>query len=125
MPNPFQTPEFKILFHEWNQTLKDSGFEDAEDFSFSEPQLKSWHNFKFKNTTEEEIKQAAVYDSMAKTVLHSHRFETPIHRRVWELHIAGKSIRRISAEINQRRFGRDVIFLLIQKIQRMYGLRQS
>lgn len=124
MANPFQSPEFKKLFKEWNDKLEKDGFVDAEDFSLPRPALKAWHNLKFKGLTQEEIKESEQYYEMALQVLRYCEFENETFRVIWELHTKGQSIREIVKVINLKGFGRDRVCVFIQRIQGENGLRK-
>lgn len=124
MSKPFQTPEFKKLFKEWNEKLKESGFEEIENFNLPEPTLIDWHALRFKKIQGDEISLAGKYFELALNVLRTHEFETGTHRLIWELHCHGKSIREISGIVNLNRFRRDMVHTFIIEMQALHGLKK-
>lgn len=131
--NPFKTSEFQKLKTEWNQKLKESGFEDAEDFNLPDPALKVWHSFRFfKSDTDQYIKtvkQREDYFSLASGLLfNGFPFETDVSRRVWELHCQGLSIRKIERILRHQLIGykgcrRDRIHHVITQIHKRSGIK--
>jgi hypothetical protein len=131
MSSPFKAPEFKKLFKEWNERLKQSGFQDAEDFNLPEPALKSWHSLKWENErAEKRSVEATHYFELAQDVLHTFPFKTDVHRRTWELHCQGLSVRQISDRLDFQLIGykgkkRANVQLIIAAIQKAAGIKHG
>lgn len=127
--SPFKTPEFRELFQKWNQILEDEGFGDAEDFSLPVPALKQWHNLKWKNPSQtlsaDRIKDIKRYYDLADKMLETFVFKSPTHRRIWELHCDGLSIRKIADAVHQRKFNKTTVHLIIFEIEKAGGLRRE
>jgi hypothetical protein len=116
--SPFKTKKFKKLFDKWNKKLVESGHDEIEDFSLPEPPLKSWDNFKFKKPSPEQFDAKQSYFQSARTLLEIYEFESEIHRKIWELHSEGFSIRQIVTKINKKKFKRDSIHNIILHIKK-------
>ncbi len=114
--NPFRTKKFLELFEKWNKKLVKAGHNEIEDFSRPDPSLKSWDNFKFKKVTPDEYETKTKYYANARNVLNKYEFQTPLHRKIWELHSEGLSLRDIEIEIKMK-YKKDTINMIIQKIK--------
>lgn len=129
--NPFKGPEFAKLFREWNEKLKRSGFDDAEDFSLPEPALKSWHSLKWENErAEKRAHDAKTYFDLAQDALHTFPFKTDVHRRTWELHCQGLSVRQIDETLHSQLLGykgrtRANVHRIILAIQKATGIKRG
>jgi len=118
--NPFRTKKFKELQERWYKKLEKSGFEDVEDMTLNEPLLKNWDNFRYRKVTPEEYESRTRYYSNCRDVLNTYPFERAIHRRIWELHTEGLSLRQIEKTIKKenKRFTSNHVTInsIIQKI---------
>jgi len=130
--NPFKTPEFKALFREWNQKLRDDGFVDAEDFSLPDPALKSWHSLKWENESAQKREhEAKTYYALATELLHNgFAFKNDLFRRTWELHCQGMSERKIARVlrwqlIGYKGRGKTNIHDVIRAIQKAAGIKSA
>lgn len=97
----FQTKEFKALEAKWYKKLKSKGFEDIEQ---DEDNLKVWINDYFPqryDLSRFDAKQE--YYRLAGQFTFEHPFESPLDRRMWELHAEGVSLRSIVTELNKNR----------------------
>lgn len=125
--NPFETREFRRLFEEWNKRLKEDGFEDAEDFTLKDPELKVWHSFRFKQRHDER----ETYFELAQGLLTGEfKFKTDVTRRVWELHSQGKSVREIEGILEMQLLGykgkrRSNVHTIILEIQERSGIKRE
>ncbi len=131
MGKPFKGPEFKALFEEWNRRLIEDGHKEIEDFSGAEPQLKVWESNRWRNSNKSrgfdpirmEFRQQ--YYEMAEVVLRQFPFQTPEHKRIWELHCRGISPRKIATELKTRKCSKSNVYLVIAHIERRSGLRRG
>ncbi len=90
---------FKELQAEWYRKLAATGFEDIEDHRKADAPLKSWHDHRFKRTHDVTVESTRTYYERASLLLHNGKFRTPTYRRIWELHSAGMSERKIMVEL--------------------------
>lgn len=95
MANPFDTEHVKNLRSIWNQKLAESGFEDIEVSDHPYSPLKTWHSFKWKNTSPERAMAKIQYYVKARELLLSYKFDNPTHKIIWECHSEGLSKRKI------------------------------
>lgn len=132
MANPFKTPEFKRLFREWNNRLAESGFQDAENFNLPEPALKKC----VVSQSIEKLNQAGaqgkeIYFELACGLLHSgFQFKNDLHKRTWELHCMGMSVRQIVERLRFQLLGykglkHSNVQLVIEHIQRDSGMKRA
>lgn len=97
------SPEFKKLKKEWDQKLKESGFEDIE---FDENHLRKHDDYMFRNRLAKygptffEAKQQ--YYRLAGQFLENHKFEDSDEKLIWQLHSDGVSGRDIVKELKKR-----------------------
>ncbi len=113
--DPFKTSKFKALKDKWYKKLEKSGFEDIEDNKYEEPKLKAYHYLRFKVVEPSVHAARAKYYENCRGVLANHRFQSPLYRRIWELHTEGLSLREIESEIKQY-YKKDTINAIIRKI---------
>lgn len=98
MANPFQTTHFRQLLAEWNERLKESGFQDAEN---EKGVLKLYHSTQFRRArTLNLIHQKKAYFELATDFLNSHEFQTGIDREIWARHSDGAAVREIAKAMN-------------------------
>jgi hypothetical protein len=114
--SPFKTKKFLDLQDKWYNKLKKKGFNDIEDTTLPEPPLKSWDNFRYKKVTPEEYEAKTKYYSNCRDILLTYRFSRALHKRIWELHSEGLSLREIEREIKDK-YKKDTINKIIQKIE--------
>lgn len=89
----------KSLVTEWDQRLKESGFQDIEDRDSPREMLKSWHSTLFIHRYDKERFSARQqYFELATQFLNAHEFNSDLEREVWFLHSEGKSLREIANE---------------------------
>lgn len=117
----YKTPEFKRLEREWYETLRQEGFDDAEDSERNwggDRPLKSWHSFRFNAPLKE--RDASAYYDQAKELLNTFEFKSELHRQIWELHCRGFSKRKIEVAIGNHENGvkREMIGIIIQRIRK-------
>lgn len=92
MPSP-KPKTLNQLYAIWDKKLKRSGFNDIEQRK--DENLKTWSSiFPLRHSTVS-IYAKQEYYRAAGHFLYDHKFETPIQRRMWELHSQGVSIRHI------------------------------
>lgn len=81
---------------ERDRLLRDSGFTDLEDSTgWMEPSIKLHGPIIGRDRSPAEIETLAEYYRQAGQLLHSHKFRTPVERRIWELHSDGASYTRV------------------------------
>lgn len=94
--------DLKELTQIWYKKLKEHGFEDIEDTSHPESPIKDWHKFKalrrFKNDPNK-LHFTTQYYTQAQNLLHTYNFDSPLHKKIWELHCEGFSKRKIEKAI--------------------------
>ena len=120
MPKPLN---FKQLQKKWNDKLKASGFEDAED---NNGNLKVWHNHLYtREAAPVKLKAKEEYYRVAGFFLHDYEFETSKERKIWELHSEGKAFRTIGKKVREPKSEvHRVVTRLKQEMLKMYA-RQS
>lgn len=117
MSNPIiRTPKDKALLEKWNKKLDKYDDCNAEDMSFDEPKLRVWHNFKWKKLGQNEYEARLKYFNNCSSILHNYRFENTLHKRIWELHTEGMSLRDIEKAIKFR-YKKDTINQIIHWIE--------
>ncbi len=118
MSSPFKTAEFKKLFSEWNTILIETGHKEIEDFTLQDPLLLEWHNYEFKNLDIDSFNAQRIYYEKARHLLHTYEFKSIMHRRIWELHSEGASIRMIAQTINLKKYKKSTIFKILKTIRK-------
>ncbi len=117
MSNPFNSKEFKELNEKWRKKLKKSGFEDIEN---DKGQLRSSDSSEYvKNFDPIAAYAKEEYFRRAGFFLYSHKFETSLERKIWELHVEGASIREIVKILKKRglkNIHRDKIHILLKPL---------
>jgi hypothetical protein len=107
--------KFKKLRDKWYAKLEKTGFKDIEDNKYDEPKLKVYDYLKFKAIPPDLHEARKKYYSNCRDVLNVHRFESVLHRKIWELHTDGMSLREIERAIKQE-YKKDTINAIIRKI---------
>ena len=125
MSNPFKTPEFKNLFQQWNKILEQDGLKEIENFDLEVPVLKTWHNLKWKNLNSDRLCELKHYYELASELLQTFEFKNKFHKRIWELHCDGLSVRKIARQINRKDFGKTVVHEIIILISQKSGLKSG
>ncbi len=125
MSSPFKSPEFRALFRDWNRKLERDGHEEIEDFTRPVPTLKTWTTTRWtaSDPTRNEWRQQ--YYEMADRVLETFAFANRVHRRIWELHCEGLSIREIADRIRRRNYRKTAVAMVILTIQKTSGLKNG
>lgn len=118
MSSPFKTPEFKKLFKKWNKKLKDSGFEDAEDFNLTVPLPYDWHNFRFKKFDPQVMEERQIHFQQARDMLNTFPFKNVTHKRIWELYSEGETLRAISKILNSKKYKKSTVGNIINAIKK-------
>lgn len=111
----FKTKKFKALKDKWYKKLERSGFEDIEDNKYDEPKLKEYDYLRFKKISLSLHEARAKYYSNCRDILAKDDFQTKLHKRIWELHTDGLSLREIEREIKNE-YKKDTINFIIRKI---------
>lgn len=108
----------KDLQAEWYTRLQGEGFIDIEDTERPDAPLKTWHSLKWQNVSRETWESTESYFDQAKELLTTREFETPMHRRIWELHCDGLSKRKIEKELSPEAdaYKKSSIGIIIQLI---------
>lgn len=102
MSNPIiKTPKQRALLDKWNKKLEKYDDCNAEDTG-DERKLKDWHSFKWKDINLIDYEAKAKYYSNCSDILNSYSFENSLHRRIWELHTEGLSLRDIEKAIKYK-----------------------
>jgi hypothetical protein len=125
MSCPFKTPEFRALFRKWNKKLAAAGQEEIEDFSREEPVLQSWETYRWNKTDPIRNEWRQQYYEMAEALLHTFKFKSRQHRRIWELHCQGISARKIADLLNQKGLKKTTIYAVILTIEIESGLKRG
>jgi hypothetical protein len=114
IPNNLTPAELKKLQKQWYAKAAASGFKDIETDD-DVPLLKEWDSMRFQkghdykdNTVHHQVESRFLdfestqrYYELAGHLLHSHRFESATHKRIWELHSEGKTVREILVSIRR------------------------
>lgn len=100
----------------WYSRLKESGFDDAEKVDHPDQPLKVWHSFKFKDALK--LQETSDYYIKALHLLGTYAFDNETHKKIWELHAAGMSKRKIEKliEHDKPKYKRSQIETIIKVI---------
>ena len=94
--------DFKDLQNKWYAILEKEGFKDIEK------EAKSLSGqFKAK-----QVEQLAGYYSKAQDFLNDYDFQCPKHKKIWELHTKGDSIRKIAKALS---FSKSDVHRIVKK----------
>jgi|SRR5271166_402205 len=123
---PWKTKELKELYLEWEQRLKDSGFEDAEQTVGNDRVLKQFStNFSRQEPMEQTLARGRYYD-LLRHQLNSVRFKNPIHKYVMHRTADGAKNSEIHAELLSK--GQSVnihtVYLIIRRYEYLWGVRK-
>lgn len=130
----------KSLQREWDERLRASGFDDAEQ---SDGHLKIWHSqffsvryFRYnmtwpeslvKNNANSIVFQAKHdYYLCAERLLTTYNFESDLAKKVWELHQDGVAMHNIVKTLRNKGLGKiyaDKVFNIITTIAKDIGKR--
>lgn len=117
------------LQKEWYKKLKDEGFEDIEYFDKTSMEPQDWlkGNSKFSGTVSEDQKATETaefnfnstrdYFLAATHWLITGNFQSPIDKRIWELHSNGESLREIGEEIG---YSHPKVLRIINKYKKQF-----
>lgn len=119
MSHPYQSKQFKLLFAEWNDRLKQSGHKEIEDFEKGSLINSSSHLNQNQNIGRKD------YYEMAEEVLETYWFDRPEYFTLWQLHANGASVREIAHHLSKKAFKKSSVATLIKKIQRGSGLKNG
>lgn len=111
--------EITELRQHWYEILKESGFVDIENTTHPNLPIKDWHSQRFKKVNVERKNHIENYYKKACELLLTHTFQSELHKKIWQLHSEGKSIRKIEREIStsENPMKRDAIFIFISKLR--------
>lgn len=98
------TKEFKTLQKEWYDRLQKEGFKDIEK---EEKTLRG----KFKS---KQVEQIIGYYDKAQSFLNDYEFPTPKHKKVWERHTRGESVRKIAEAL---KFSKSDVHRIIKRYE--------
>ena len=84
----------KELVKLWYTKLKKSGFCDIED-NKGYNNVSHSHSSHFGSQDGDLIQAKMIYYDQCSDYLHNGTFEKPVHRKVWELHCEGATVREI------------------------------
>jgi DNA-binding NarL/FixJ family response regulator len=118
----WKTAKFQRLDAVWKKKLRQSGFVDIEDessSSFARPIARQLVDTQNASTRDHEA--IFTYYTRAEQFLSAFDFPTKKHRRIWELHAQGVSVRRISHRL---RVERNTVYHFICKYRRIAGLEK-
>lgn len=122
MGSPFRTPEFLRLFKLWNRKLERSGHREIEDFTLRDPPLKTWESTRWNSTDSIQNEWRQQYYEMAESLLRLYPFKSKEHKRIWQLHCEGFSVRKIAQQLDRKKFSKSSIQNVILRIKRKSGL---
>lgn len=136
MASPFDTPEFRALFTQWNQILKDAGHNEIEDFSQADPTLIDYVSTRWRTSRDGtdnhhghahplQLEAKRAYYEMADVLLKTHPFKSDEQRRIWECHCRGLSARAIADALSIKKHRKSTVATVIVTIQREAGLRND
>lgn len=125
MGNPFKTPEFKALFKIWNNLLEETGHPEIEDFSREDAPLRTWSNNRRSDFTNAALEARQQYYEMAEALLETFEFKNKLQKKIWALHAAGVSARKIAKMIGRKGPKKTTIHLIIATIGVESGLKRG
>lgn len=103
-----QKPQFEALKAKWYKKLQKSGFDDIEN-DYGE--LKTYSGSKLGDASNVLVKVQArqEYYRLAGHFLHDYKFESKLHRLIWELHSTGVAGKPIAKILRAKRFKTNYI----------------
>lgn len=118
-----KTPKDKKLLEKWNKILEKYDDCNAEKYDYDDLKLKQWDNFKFKKLTPDQYESRLQYFANAREIASTAKFKNKTHRKVWELHSEGYSLRDISTEFKGK-ISKDAAAKILREIKE-YVKRQD
>lgn len=95
----WESKDFKDLQSQWNDKLKDDGFEDIEQ---DDGNLKRWDSVFFKiNQNDVQFEAKETYYRLAGNFLYEHKFANELERTIWKMHSTGESLRHITKALEK------------------------
>lgn len=121
----WKAKKFKDLYTEWNQKLKESGFEDSEVESRGERLLKQRSSNSYRQADELERQTRLDYFLLLGYLAYNTDFDNDFDKLVMLRHSEGKTIKEIVDEINTQGISRDrkTIRFIIRRWQMRWGIR--
>jgi len=116
--------DFKSLQKLWYKKLKDSGFEDIEDFEGCRILKRSFSAYTWQHT-QQDFDEIQDYFRLAGQFYYEHRFENKLEKEIWRLHSEGVSYREI-AEIlrtHKQKVNKDSVQKIVSKYSKMIRMR--
>jgi hypothetical protein len=116
LKSPFETPEFRALLGKWNQILARDGLAEITD----QGDFLSGRHYRDKSTPadiRQRIELTQSYYERASELLKDFAFKTKLHRRIWELHCEGLSIRNIVKKLRKHRLSKTKAHLILTEIE--------
>lgn len=122
----WKTKELRELYKQWEEKLKQSGFEDAEQTIGNERVLKQFStNFSRNEPIEQTLARGRYYD-LLRHRLTSVRFSNGIHRYVMHRVVDGAKNSEIHKELLAK--GNPVnihtVYLIIRRYEHKWGIRK-
>jgi hypothetical protein len=115
--------DFDKLQAEWDEKLKESGFQDIES---RDDRLKKWSTKLFSYYQSDAWEAKRTYYQMAENFLGDYKFETEREKTIWAYHSEGISCRNISKifkDAGIKGLSKSMVFSVIKKLQKsMYAM---
>jgi hypothetical protein len=121
MPGLLKTKQQLKLFAKWNKKLEKYDdcnaevYDWADNYENPDPELKSWHSFKFRGISPEEFQQRTLYYENARALLETGTFKNKLQKKIWEYYSEGLALREIEKKIKLR-YSKDTINKIIKEI---------
>jgi hypothetical protein len=109
----------------WNEKLTLTGHKEIEDFRLPNPPLKRNEAAKFRNIDPDVFLAKQSYFQQAQRLTDTYAFKNSTHKRIWELHSRGYTLREISAYFKKRNSlkSKDKIHKIIRDIAYLGGIK--
>ncbi len=111
--------KFKRLEQTWYDKLKSEGFVDIENTKDRDRRLREWDFNFFRNKfVAVKYETTLAYYNQGRQILTTYSFKTEMHKRIWELHIEGRSERQIAVTLDGA-YKKSMVHYIIAEIAKM------
>lgn len=125
----WRTPDFQELNKQWNEKLKKSGFDDAEEEVGGEKLLKQRASYAYRRretTAVQRQNKLEYFMLIAQFIEREKGFEDESDKLIMQRTAEGLSIREISEELQRLKkpkFNRDTIRYIRRRYEHRWGIR--
>lgn len=122
----WKTKELRELYKEWENKLKQSGFEDAEQTVGNDRVLKQFStNFSRQEPLQQSLSRGRYYELLLHRVNQS-RFDDSVHKYIMHRTADGAKNSEIHRELSQRGqvINIHTVYLIIRRYEYKWGIRK-